>query len=309
MLLFAVVVFVMLWSGPAEAIKWDFDDGTTQGWTTKEALVWGGTREFNQFPGVVEDGVWRIRVDPSVTNSLYASRPGVEVISSTIGYDSGLFDQVRVRFRTIHDRPTEGAFSIEWENASGFYSNIDIDVDPEEITIEQLVYTTEWQEMVLSLAGHRRWEGLLKNIRLGFVLDFGLDTEPGVVEAFEIDWIELTGVEEMIEGELPPPPVEYYFGFEGAGLFAPPVFYPIAPGIGETGLGEGYLGERSRGVLTDLDGDGDLDLFGLWETQTEIPQGRESKAGWLMAVNDGRGALERGPVIEEVAATGVGWSS
>ena len=305
MLLFAVVVFVMLWSGPAEAIKWDFDDETTQGWTTKEALVWGGTREFNQFPGVVEDGVWRIRVDPSVTNSLYASRPGVEVISSTIGYDSGLFDQVRVRFRTIHDRPTEGAFSIEWENASGFYSNIaNLDLDPEEITIEQLVYTTEWQEMVLSLAGHRRWEGLLKNIRLGFVLDFGLDTEPGVVEAFEIDWIELTGVEEMIEGELPPPPVEYYFGFEGAGLFAPPVFYPIAPGIGETGLGEGYLGERSRGVLTDLDGDGDLDLFGLWETQTEIPQGRESKAGWLMAVNDGRGALERGPVIEEVAATG-----
>ena len=305
MLLFAVVVFVMLWSGPAEAIKWDFDDGTTQGWTTKEALVWGGTREFNQFPGVVEDGVWRIRVDPSVTNSLYASRPGVEVISSTIGYDSGLFDQVRVRFRTIHDRPTEGAFSIEWENASGFYSNIaNLDLDPEEITIEQLVYTTEWQEMVLSLAGHRRWEGLLKNIRLGFVLDFGLDTEPGVVEAFEIDWIELTGVEEMIEGELPPPPVEYYFRFEGAGLFAPPVFYPIAPGIGETGLGEGYLGERSRGVLTDLDGDGDLDLFGLWETQTEIPQGRESKAGWLMAVNDGRGALERGPVIEEVAATG-----
>ena len=302
MLLFAVVVFVMLWSGPAEAIKWDFDDGTTQGWTTKEALVWGGTREFNQFPGVVEDGVWRIRVDPSVTNSLYASRPGVEVISSTIGYDSGLFDQVRVRFRTIHDRPTEGAFSVEWENSSGFYSNIDIDVDPEEITIEQLVYTTEWQEMVLSLAGHRRWEGLLKNIRLGFVLDFGLDTEPGVVESFEIDWIELTGVEEMIEGELPPPPVEYYFRFEGAGLFAPPVFYPIAPGIGETGLGEGYLGERSRGVLTDLDGDGDLDLFGLWETQTEIPQGRESKAGGLMAVNDGGGALERGPVIEEVAA-------
>ena len=131
-----------------------------------------------------------------------------------------------------------------------------------------------------------------------------MDTEPGVVESFEIDWIELTGVEEMIQGELPPPPVEYYFRFEGTGLFAPPVFYPIAPGIGETGLGEGYLGERSRGVLTDLDGDGDLDLFGLWETQTEIPQGRESKAGWLMAVNDGRGALERGPVIEEVAATG-----
>ena len=196
MLQLAVVICVVLWTGPAEAIKWDFDDGTTQGWTTKEALTWGGTREFHQFPGMVEDGVWRIEVDPSITNSLG-------------------------------------------------------------------------------------------------------------VEAFEIDWIELTGVEEMMEGKLPPPPVEYYFGFEGAGLFAPPVFYPIAPGIGEIGgSGGGYLGEVGGNVLTDLDGDGDLDLFGLWETQTEIPQGREEKNGWLMAVNDGRGALERGPVIEEVAATG-----
>ena len=297
MLLFAVIA-VALCSSLAEAIKWDFDDGTTQGWTTKEALTWGGTREFHQFPGVVEDGVWRIRVDPAFTQSLYASNPGVEVISSTIGYDSGLFDQVRVRFRTVHDRPTEGAFWIEWESSSGysdfFYSFVGQDI----------VYTTEWQEVVVSLDGQDSWEGLLKNIQLNFVLDFGLDTEPGVVEAFEIDWIELTGVEEMIEGELPPPLVEYYFGFEGAGLFAAPVFYPIAPGIGETLIGEVYIGDHTGGVLTDLDGDGDLDLFGLWETQTEIPQGRESKAGWLMAVNDGRGGLERGPVIEEVAYEG-----
>ncbi len=305
MLRFAVVAGVVLWSGSAEAIRWDFDDGTTQGWTTKEALIWGGTREFHQFPGVVEDGVWRIRVDPAVTNSLYASSPGVEVVSSTIGYDSGLFDQVRVRFRTIHDRPTEGVFSIEWENASGFYLNIATDLDTEENTIKQLVYTTEWQEMVLSLAGHSRWEGLLKNMRLGFVLDFGKDTAPRVVESFEIDWIELTGVEEMLEGERPPPSVESYFGFAGAGLFAPPAFYPIAPGIGEAPIGGNrYLGDRGGGVLTDLDGDGDLDLFGLWKTETEIPQGRESKAGWLMAVNDGRGALERGPVIEEVGVLG-----
>ena len=239
MLKFAIVMCVMLWGSLAEAIKWDFDDGTTQGWSPKEALTWGGTREFHQFPGEVEDGVWRIQVNPSITNSLYASSPGVELVSSTIGYDSGLFDQVRVRFRTIHDRPTEGAFSIEWENASGFYFNIGIDVDPKEITTEQLVYTTQWQEMVLSLAGHRRWEGLLKNIRLSFKnFEF--------VEAFEIDWIELTGVAELIEGELPPPSVEYYFDFAGVGLFAPPMFYPIAPGIGEAAHG-GEWERVSRG--------------------------------------------------------------
>ena len=57
-------------------------------------------------------------------------------------------------------------------------------------------------------------------------------------------------------------------------------------------------------MLTDLDGDGDLDLFGLWQTQVDMGRGLERKSGWLMAVNDGRGALERGPIIEEVDATG-----
>ena len=42
MLKFAIVIWIVLWSSLAEAIKWDFDDGTTQGWTAKEALTWGG---------------------------------------------------------------------------------------------------------------------------------------------------------------------------------------------------------------------------------------------------------------------------
>ncbi|MYC69968.1 MAG: T9SS type A sorting domain-containing protein, partial [Gemmatimonadetes bacterium] len=86
------------------------------------------------------------------------------------------------------------------------------------------------------------------------------------------------GVEELLLGELAPPSVEY-FRFEGAGLFAPPVFSPIEPGLG------------GSGVLTDLDGDGDLDLFSIWS-------GRGSGSdnpfinGWVMALNDGRGTFE-----------------
>ena len=306
MLKLAVVVCVVIWSRPAEAIKWDFDDGTTQGWTAKEIFTLGGTREFSQFPGVVEDGVWRISVSPSVIGNLSTSGwSSVEVVSSTIGYDSGLFDQVRIRFRTVHDRPSEGSFWITWENYSD-YSGFSDEEEENEPPIQRIVYTTEWQEVLLSLAGQDRWEGLLKNIRLSFLLDFGW----GDVESFEIDWIELTGVEEQIEGELPPPHVENYFRFEGAGLFAPPVFYPIALGIGEV-RGEtarSYLGEREGGVLTDLDGDGDLDLFGLWEmkmvtvteSETETEMEEKSIGGWLMALNDGQGTLERGPVIEEI---------
>ena len=300
MLKVAIVAGVVLWSSLAEAIKWDFDDGTTQGWTPKEAFVWGGTREFNQFPAMVDNGVWRIRVDPAVTKSLYTSQAGVEVVSPPIGYDSGLFDYVRVRFRTVHDHPTEGTFWITWDNSSGLG-----DFHTHSVR-GQTVYTTEWQEVEFPLAGRDGWEGLLRNVQLSFVLAFDLDTE--VIQSFEIDWIELTGVGELLEGELPPPPVEYYFRFAGAGLFAPPVFYPIAPGIGEAPVGGGgYLGEVKGNVLTDLDGDGDLDLFALWETQTENKYGPpKTKAGWLMAVNDGRGALERGPVIEEVEGAAKG---
>ena len=41
MLKLAVVVLVVLWSGPATAIVWEFDAGTTQGWVAKEASILG----------------------------------------------------------------------------------------------------------------------------------------------------------------------------------------------------------------------------------------------------------------------------
>ena len=98
-----------------------------------------------------------------------------------------------------------------------------------------------------------------------------------VVGWLEIDWIELTGVEELLLGELAPPSVEY-FHFEGVGLFAPPVFSPIAPDL------------EGPGVLTDLDGDGDLDLFSTWNGIATGPN--PFRSGWVMALNDGRGTFE-----------------
>ena len=305
---FSVVVCVILWSGPVAAIKWEFDDGTTQGWSAREAFLSGGTRETHLFSGEVEDGVWRIVVAPSVTKSFYPW-PNVKLISPTIGYDSGLFDQVRIRFRTVHDRSTVGYFSFNmaWTNEH----NAVEDPTRDQFVIvsqETLVYTTEWQEVGLSLVGQeeKTWEGLLKDIRLSFSLDGGdpsADPSAEMVGWFEIDWIELTGEAELAQGELPPPHVEY-FRFDEAGLFAPPVFYPLALGIG------GGSGSDAAGVLTDLDGDGRLDLFAFFYhinyLQRNYTQGTSGgtggKAGWLMALNDGQGALELGPI--EVGATG-----
>ena len=51
--------------------------------------------------------MWRIDVSPSVVGERNPI-PNVTLISYPIGYDSHLFDRVRVRFRTVHDRPTVG---------------------------------------------------------------------------------------------------------------------------------------------------------------------------------------------------------
>ncbi len=292
MLLLAVVAGVVLLGSSAAAIQWDFDDGTTQGWSAKEAAIWGGTRELYLFPSVVEDGVWRITVDPYVTKSYYSSASisvtsSAELVSPTIGYDSGLFDHVRIRFRTVHDHPTEGSFSLAWTNEHNTGLNIE-DFSEAQFVLpyQPMVYTTEWQEVVIDLGPQDEtiWDGLLKDIQLSFVLEGAEASRAGeLVKWFEIDWIELTGVEEQLQGELAPPDVDYLRWTE-AGVFAPPVFYPMASGIGEPQV----RGTPGVGVLTDLDGDGDLDLFALWRSH----QGRVFTSGWLMGLNDGQGALE-----------------
>ena len=300
MLRFTIIVCVVLWSSFAEAMTWEFDDGTTQGWAAKTGNGWGGTFEFNLFPGVVADGVWTIDVSPSMAGDPLPS-PSVQVISPIIDYDSGLFDRVRARVRTIHRGPTMGSFSLTWTNE---HNRTDPGLDPERrgrgrfflIGQSGFVYTTEWQEVEFTLPesdgaiapdDRQVWEGLLRDIRLSFHLDWG---ERGVsrpvdelVRWLEIDWIELTGEEELLAGELAPPLVEY-FRFEEAGLFAPPVFSSI---MSESE--RAFLGGSRTAALTDLDGDGDLDLFSTWENFHSPPPFVNI---WVMALNDGKGTFE-----------------
>ena len=293
MLKFAVVGFLVLWSGLAEAVKWDFDDGTMQGWSAKRALEWGGPNEFYLFPGEVENGVWRVDVSPSVVGKRDPA-PNATLISYPIGYDSHLFDRVRVRFRTVHDHPTIGRVWLAWTNEHNLAApGLDPEGPPENrfaIPSIDFAYTTEWQEVEFVLSGQDEivWAGLLRDIRLHFTLDRNEAEEPRSVDElvghFEIDWIELTGSEEHSQGEFAPPSVKY-FRFDGPGLFAPPVFYPITPGLGHP---------FGSGVLTDLDGDGDLDLFStrFAPYQGDPPSGYRPPRGWVMALNDGSGAFE-----------------
>ena len=101
-------------------------------------------------------------------------------------------------------------------------------------------------------------------------------------------------MEELLAGELAPPLVEY-FRFEGVGLFAPPIFSPIIPGLGRSFV----FGGEGAGVLTDLDGDGDLDLFSTWRRRA-FELANPFVDGWVMALNDGSGAFETARSEKEI---------
>jgi len=287
MLKLAVVGGVVLWSSLAEAIRWDFDSETTQGWAAKKDISSGGRHAFHLLSSVVEDGVWVIEAFRSDDHN-----PSVEVISPTIDYDSSLFDRVRLRFRTVHHNPTVGFFNLKWTNE---HNRTSPGRDPEPTkgrfripSSRDFVYTTEWQEVEVSIADQDEilWDGVLRDIRLSFYLDQGEIDVPRPADEkvgrLEIDWIELTGVEEILQGELPPPQAEYFL-FKSSQHFAPPVFHPIVPG-----LGGNFVFDRA-GVLTDLDGDGALDLFSAWE---DFPPKEWPTSGWVVAFNDGEGAFK-----------------
>ena len=75
MLKLAVVVCVVLWSSLAEAVRWDFDGETTQGWAAKKSISSGGRHSFHLLSGVVANGVWMIETFRSDDHN-----PSVEVI-------------------------------------------------------------------------------------------------------------------------------------------------------------------------------------------------------------------------------------
>ncbi len=303
MLKLAVVICVVLWSSPAEAIKWDFDEGTTWGWTAHESELDLGNVNPTTVYSEVEDGIWRIAPVPN------GQIPAIRLLSPLIGEDSALFDRVTLRLRIIHDRPTGGNLLMYWSNGesrrrkqeagqlgsrSGFY------------TIQYQLYPIEWENITIDIRDledrmeARReepiatiwadtsivWQDTLFHLQL----DLALNTNPeGPADhpAFvEVDWIELTGAEELLLGELSPRDIAGEAAPPGA-LFAEPRFSALGPGIG---------GPFSQGTLGDVDGDGDADLVVVWthDTVVKVTEGtfeRTTQAGWTVASSDGLGGL------------------
>ena len=268
------------------ALTWDFDDGSTWGWTARESSSYSTQYTSEPLRSEVVDGVWRIAPAPT-------GRPTVQLRSPLIGEDSALFDRLTLRLRLIHHSPTEELFGMVWSNAEyrrlseGFRFS----------TGRQQSYPIEWEDITIDLRALAAdpewkisWQDTLFNIRITMLLyrdSQDVDNHP---KFLEIDWIQLTGAEELAQGELSPRDIGVEVGSPGT-LFAEPNFFPLGEGIGIPNSRRFSRRDHlqiSQGAVGDIDGDGDADLVVFWRRLAD----REIQQGWTVASNDGLGGFE-----------------
>ena len=298
---YILLAMLLLATHRASALTWDFDDGTTWGWTARESALSTDRGSVSTVYSEVADGVWRIAPVPG------AQRPAIQLRSPWIGEDSALFDRVTLRLRIIHDRPTEGRLVMEWFNTEykrlidasrGGY--IQFDIQSPFLTGRLQFYPTDWEHITIDLRALEAfaasnpeegiaitWQDTLFEFHLDLDLNDHAEGPADHPEFLEVDWIQLTGAEELLLGELQPQEVVVEAGLPNA-LFAAPDFFPVGEGI-EVVLRPQY----NNGTLGDIDGDGAVDLVAVW-TRSTAADGSFLPGqhwGWTVAFNDGWGGF------------------
>ena len=290
----------------AFALTWDFDEGTTWGWTAQEAGSYSrGTDDATTVYSEVEEGVWRLAPVPG------ARKPTLQLRSPPIGEDSALFDWVTLRLRIIHHTPTQGTLQMRWSNSE--YTRLlglnQHDAEDELLlfaTGRPQLYPTEWEDITIDIRALEAaaeadpefdivWQDTLFEFRFDLALNHAARGPADHPAFVEVDWIQLTGVEELLLGELSPREIVVEAGLPGA-LFGEPDFFPLVEGV--TGQIVGF--RQSAGTLGDVDGDGDVDLVAVWDRLNPSDTTRRDY-GWLIASNDGLGGFV--PTQEEAAGT------
>ena len=277
--LFAILLLVA--PRGAFALTWDFDDGSTYGWTARASTFYLDTPLHSE----VVDGVWRIALVPNQI-------PNVYLIPPVIGEDSALFDRLTLRLRLIHHSPIEGFFWMYWSNVK--YNRRTDNVNRARFREERRQrYPIEWEDITVDLRALAEagpavrdypatWQDTLFNFHITMWGSRDVDNYPTFLE---IDSIQLTGAEELARGELSPRDIVVEVGPPGT-LFADPDFFPLGESVSTTGYSQG-----SRGAVGDVDGDGDADLVVAWDRYINLKT-QKVQVGWSVASNDGLGRFE-----------------
>ena len=154
------------------ALTWDFNDGSTWGWTAQESSSYSTQYTSEPLRSEVVDGVWRIAPAPT-------GRPTVQLRSPLIGEDSALFDRLTLRLRLIHHSPTEEPFGMVWSNAES--RRLPRGGGSRFSTGRQQSYPIEWEDITIDLralaADPERaisWQDTLFNIRIDMLVIPGL---------------------------------------------------------------------------------------------------------------------------------------
>ena len=264
-------------------LTWDFAEDTTWGWAAQEgaSIKPGGGATTTTVHSEVADGVWRIAPAPG------SLKPSIELLSPWIGEDSALFDHLTLRLRLIHHSPTQGGLRMWWFNAeqrrryemNGFLSLY----RPDYIVDSHAVFTTDWQEITIALDQTGLvWQDSLFYFELSLVLNGYAEGPEDFPDFLEVDWIQLTGAEELLLGELPPREVGARSKGPGV-LLADPVFSPLRGGVSLLGFPD-----LSYGVLGDVDGDGDVDLVTVTLVFQDSPVA-DHQIRLTVSSNDGQG--------------------
>ena len=173
------------------ALTWDFDDGSTWGWTARESHYTNKSGSRDPLQTEIVNGVWRIAPVPG-------RRPTVQLRAPLIGQDSDLFDRITLRLRIIHHSPTEGPFSMYWSNAE---KRRHPKAGVSGTGRRQQSYPIEWEDITIDLralaeADRERpiiWRDTLYTISIDMMLYRDSQDTDNHPKFLEIDWIQLTG--------------------------------------------------------------------------------------------------------------------
>ena len=269
----------------AVALTWDFDDGSTYGWAARATTVYANAEGTNApLHSEVADGVWRMALVPDQSK--------VQLISPVIGEDSALFDRLTLRLRLIHHSPIEGFLWMHWSNVK-YNRRTDSSVNNNRFRTERRQsYPIKWEDITVDLRALAEaapesaitWQDTLFNFHITMFLYTVSQDWDNPPTFLELDWIQLTGAEELAQGELSPRDIAVEVGPPGT-LFAAPDFFSLGGPIGTPDS------DVSRGAVGDIDGDGDADLVVAWDRNIDREKQKE-QVGWIVASNNGLGRFE-----------------